>query len=211
VWDGVAWNSATANTISLTGQVIVADAAARDVLYPSPVQGNAVFRNDLGVEETYYGLYNASTNPGGRDTAGWYSAGKILQVVEASSVAAISNSTTSYVDSGLAATITPKFATSKILVFIVQGYNKSAINSGNAVNIKILRDSTTINTSINHFVTSTTMAFRGVITLNIVDTPATTSPVTYKTQFANNVAASQVQCGLPVDAPQTIILMEVAQ
>jgi hypothetical protein len=73
VWSGTAWEAATPNAVSLTGQVIVADAAARDVLYPSPVQGNAVFRNDLGYEETYYGLYNASTNPGGRAAAGWYS------------------------------------------------------------------------------------------------------------------------------------------
>jgi hypothetical protein len=31
-----------------------------------------VYRTDLGVTQTYYGLFNASTNPGGRDTAGWY-------------------------------------------------------------------------------------------------------------------------------------------
>lgn len=49
-----------------------ANATTRDTMYPSPVQGNNVFRNDLGAVETYYGLYNASTNPGGRDTAGWY-------------------------------------------------------------------------------------------------------------------------------------------
>ena len=72
VWSGVAWEAATPNAVSLTGQVIVADAAARDVLYPSPVQGNAVFRNDRGWAEQYYGLYNASTNPGGANPAGWY-------------------------------------------------------------------------------------------------------------------------------------------
>ena len=74
VWSGVAWEAATPNAVSLTGQAIVADAAARNVLFPSPVQGNAVFRNDLGYEETYYGLYNVSTNPGGKTPAGWYKA-----------------------------------------------------------------------------------------------------------------------------------------
>lgn len=72
VWSGVAWESANPQTISLTGQVIVANAGARDALYPSPVQGNAVFRNDLGYEQVYYGLYNVSTNPGGLSVAGWY-------------------------------------------------------------------------------------------------------------------------------------------
>lgn len=46
--------------------------AERDLLYPTPIQGNTVFRNDIGSLETYYGLYNISTNPGGRDSAGWY-------------------------------------------------------------------------------------------------------------------------------------------
>ena len=72
VWSGTAWESANPNTISLTGQVIVADAAARNALYPSPVQGNAVFRSDLGYEEVYYAAHNATTNPGGRTPAGWY-------------------------------------------------------------------------------------------------------------------------------------------
>lgn len=59
----------------------VADATARDALFPSPVQGNAVFRNDLGAVETYYGLYNSSTNPGGRDTAGWYVSNRASGIV----------------------------------------------------------------------------------------------------------------------------------
>ncbi len=50
----------------------VASAAARDALYPAPVQGNRVFRSDGGWEEAYYGLYNASTNPAGMTPAGWY-------------------------------------------------------------------------------------------------------------------------------------------
>jgi hypothetical protein len=75
VWSGTAWEATTPNAVSLTGQVIVADAAARDVLYPSPVQGNAVFRTDKGYEETYYAAYNASTNVGGATPAGWYPTG----------------------------------------------------------------------------------------------------------------------------------------
>lgn len=51
----------------------VASAAARNLLLPSPVQGNSVWRSDLGYEEVYYAVYNATTNPGGRTPAGWYS------------------------------------------------------------------------------------------------------------------------------------------
>lgn len=51
---------------------VVATAAERDAKFMAPTQGTQVWRNDLGAVETYYGLYNASTNPGGRDSAGWY-------------------------------------------------------------------------------------------------------------------------------------------
>jgi hypothetical protein len=49
----------------------VISSAARDSLYPYPVQGNMVFRNDTGNLEMYFALYNL-TNPGGKTTAGWY-------------------------------------------------------------------------------------------------------------------------------------------
>jgi hypothetical protein len=49
----------------------VANVNDRDAKFPSPVQGTTVWRNDLGALQTYYGLYNVSTNPGGRTAAGW--------------------------------------------------------------------------------------------------------------------------------------------
>lgn len=51
---------------------VVATQAERDAKFMTPTQGLQVWRDDLGAVETYYGLYNASTNPGGRDSAGWY-------------------------------------------------------------------------------------------------------------------------------------------
>ena len=51
---------------------IVANQAERDAKFPTPTQGLQVWRDDLGDVETYFGLYNASTNPGGRDSAGFY-------------------------------------------------------------------------------------------------------------------------------------------
>ena len=51
---------------------VVANGTERDAKFMTPSQGLQVWRDDLGAVETYFGLYNASTNPGGRDTAGWY-------------------------------------------------------------------------------------------------------------------------------------------
>lgn len=54
------------------GSIAVSSLADRAARYPSPVQGNAVYRLDKNYEERYYGVYNAATNPGGKDVAGWY-------------------------------------------------------------------------------------------------------------------------------------------
>lgn len=65
VHDGTAWRS-------VGGVQAVSGTAVRAALFPSPIQGDSVFRTDTGWIETYYGLYNASTNPGGVSVAGWY-------------------------------------------------------------------------------------------------------------------------------------------
>lgn len=60
---------------------VVANATERDAKFMSPTQGLQVWRDDLGAVETYYGLYNASTNQGGRDTAGWYTTSRVTGLV----------------------------------------------------------------------------------------------------------------------------------
>jgi len=49
-----------------------ASSADRTTQLPTPTQGMTCWLNDTGVMETYYELYNVSTNPGGREVAGWY-------------------------------------------------------------------------------------------------------------------------------------------
>lgn len=56
----------------------VGSQAERDSIFPSPVQGNRVYRRDVGWEEAYFGVYNSTTNFGGAAVAGWYPiAGKL--------------------------------------------------------------------------------------------------------------------------------------
>jgi hypothetical protein len=64
---------ARSTDIEAANAVRVADEEDRDSVYPAPVQGNTVFRADLGYEEKYYAAYNATTNPDGTTgTPGWY-------------------------------------------------------------------------------------------------------------------------------------------
>ena len=52
--------------------IAVGSSGQRDTLFPSPSQGDRVYRRDLGTEETYLAAYNSTTNPGGASPAGWY-------------------------------------------------------------------------------------------------------------------------------------------
>lgn len=66
------------NTAVRNGSPTVANQAERNALFPAPVQGNRVFRRDLGDEETYFQAHSPSTNPAGASVAGWYPRNRIF-------------------------------------------------------------------------------------------------------------------------------------
>ena len=138
-------------------------------------------------------------------------AGSVLQVVQASTSTEVSSSTTTYVDTGLTATITPTSATSKILVMVSQACAKASTTAGNATNLKLFRDATDLGVVVFKAPFSpTSLTLYGISSFEFLDSPATTSATTYKTQFANiqNAASVSVQ---PENAGRsTIILMEIA-
>ena len=72
-------------------------------------------------------------------------AGQVLQVVNATYATEVGNSTSTYADTGLTATITPLFATSKILVLVNQNGLNKQINDTN-VQVRLLRGATVYNT-----------------------------------------------------------------
>lgn len=62
-----------ATNLEASNPVVVGSVAARSALFPAPVQGNTVFRTDLGYMERYYTAYDAVNNPSGTTgTVGWY-------------------------------------------------------------------------------------------------------------------------------------------
>jgi hypothetical protein len=72
------WVAATSDPINIG---VVANQTERDAQYPTPAQGMRVYRTDLGITQIYYGLYNSSTNIGGRTAAGWYNAEKNVGLI----------------------------------------------------------------------------------------------------------------------------------
>ena len=139
-------------------------------------------------------------------------AGTVLQVVSTTTSTPVSSSTTALADTGLTATITPKFATSKILVLVNQsGLYKSNGNSVSGVAVRLLRGASIIANladPVGYTGTASTL-YCGTVSISYYDNPATTSAITYKTQFANNGAASSVSVQVSSEV-STITLMEIA-
>jgi hypothetical protein len=151
-------------------------------------------------------------------------AGNILQVVTASTSTEVSNSTTTMADTGLSVNITPSSTTSKILVFVSQPYLTSRTNTSAFASIILLRDSTQLTGHpkssgggflLGYASTGASSTIRGVYNVTYLDSPATTSQVTYKTQMAVNSAINsaviEVQENATTDnATSYITAMEVA-
>ena len=136
---------------------------------------------------------------------------RILQVVGGSTSTIVANSTTTMADTGLTATITPQSTTSKILVIVSQTFGKNSGNANNAVVSIILRGGTNISTFQGAALyTGTTVDLVGPSASAVVlDSPATTSATTYKTQFANFSASASVSANTN-SALATITLLEVS-
>ena len=177
--------------------------------------GDIIYRNatvparlGIGTAGQVLAVNSGATAPEWKTLA---AGGKVLQVVMGSTATTASNSTTTAADTGLTATITPSSASSKVLVLVNhQGCYKSGASSNNALNLKLLRGATTIQQiATNLFYNTTVGELSGSVSAAYLDTPATTSATTYKTQFYNYLAAASVSVQIQNVDLSTIILLEI--
>ncbi len=144
-----------------------------------------------------------------------FAAGSVIQVVHAVDTSSqTSTGGSSYVDTGLSCDITPKFSTSKVLVIVGQPLMMSiATTDAREVYYRIVRDSTGLVEGGSQFDLTHSAAYQSTgwfNGLNYLDSPATTSTTTYKTQFYISAGTADVYCNYgSTDA--TITLMEIAQ
>ena len=137
-------------------------------------------------------------------------AGTVLQVVNATYATVNSTTANTFSDTGLTATITPSSASNKILILVNQsGCQKTGDTT---VGLQLLRDSTSILLFDRGGDTGTSVTVNfGSSGCSYLDSPATTSAVTYKTQFRSSLAGATVyvQSGSSTSI-STITLLEIA-
>jgi len=141
-------------------------------------------------------------------------AGNVIQVVQGTYSTAVSIASASYTDTGLQASITPTSSSSKILILVNQGgalrLNSTSEQSGYA---NLVRGATQITEIIQIQRMGATASqyapyFNGIMYL---DSPATTSSTTYKTQGKVAVTADTGVLYFQINnLNSTITLMEIA-
>ena len=188
--DGVKYANEATATLTTTGDTLYASAA------------NTLERRAIGTTGqvlTVSGGLPVWASPAG--------GGKILQVVMGTTTSASTTNSSSFSDTNLTATITPSATSSKILVLVSQNGVRKQDNT--STNLNLLRGGTIISEFGKQVGgTSSTLLQQNSVSVGYLDSPATTSATTYKTQYASNngVYQSAVQQNSEMS---TIILMEV--
>ena len=184
-------------------------------LNPSTTLGDIEYRSStantntrLAIGTTGQVLTVAGGVPSWATAAG---GGKVLQVVSTTYSTETSVTGNTYTDSGLSLSITPSSATSKVLVIIAQSVSGYRPSGGTSVQTKLLRGATDILTpgSAAWFSSdASTMHIAGIHPLTYLDSPATTSATTYKTQFKGGAADIDAKTQFQNNT-STITLLEI--
>jgi hypothetical protein len=142
--------------------------------------------------------------------------GAVLQVVTSVNSTIKSNLSTTYADTGLTGTITPKRNNSKIIILAVQSFDvmNVATKTGSA-SVQLYRGSTAIEAFpyVNYINSASAVRLISYNTFFAVDLPGVTSATTYKTMFRTTTPANTETdvCNVNTgSAPSYMFLIEVA-
>lgn len=190
--------------------ITVTTSASRATAVPSPFEGQMIYETDTDMLAIWNGSawrYLSSAVPTVDATRG----GTVLQTVIGTTSTLVTNNSSTYIDTGLTATITPKSTSSKILVLVSHpNCWKSAANAGNGLLMQIHRNGSNILQNVIYTgFTNTAMQMYFCVSSNYLDIPSSTSALTYKTVFCNNANGDGVVVQQSNILSQ-ITLMEIA-
>jgi len=133
--------------------------------------------------------------------------GSVLQVVSGITATTVAVSSQTLIDTGLSASITPSSADSQILVLVSQTISPVSASTNTFGYIKLLRNSTSL--VYDQRICNVTQYNHNTWSAVYLDSPATTSAVTYKTQIAS-ASSSVLEAQHNGTRPSTIALLEIA-
>ena len=147
-------------------------------------------------------------------------AGSVVQVVTGTTTTSTSQTSTTWADTSLTANITPSSSSNKIFILVNQSYRVQRATYFAGGSIKILRGSTFLYYAAENTVPyfpyqETQQGGNGGVnkfdyqTLNFLDSPSSTSELTYKTQQRSYTSSDLINTQQG-GAASTIILMEIA-
>jgi hypothetical protein len=212
--NGILQKAGSSFTVSGSTITFASNLVTGDVIDFIQILGNVL---DLGVPSdstvslaklTATGTKSSSTFLRGDNTFAEAGGGKINQVVQGFTSSAVTTTSSSYVTSGLTATITPTATSSKVLVNVNHFMNNGASNGEMICTIyrgssNIITDGAS-NCYAQNFDSSGRQDTQG--SFSFLDTPNTTSATTYTMYFLAQGGTAQV---VGEGTTATIILYEV--
>ena len=145
--------------------------------------------------------------------------GMTLQTLEGFSYVRVTSTSATFIDTGVSVAITPKFSTSKVLNICKNHFETNSSATAYA-GLRLLRDTTNIaeidNLIAYNYNTEEAHVTGGPGVGIVLDSPSTTSAITYKTQFNNPNASGTTYCNADNSSSYersrgSIIVMEIAQ
>jgi len=202
---------------TLTNKTLTSPALTTPTISTLTTNGDLVYGTGsgalsrLGIGSSAQVLTVASGVPSWATPAG--GGGKVLQVVFGSTATPSTNTTITFADTGITATITPTLATSKVMILWVADVYHSA-TTDNAVSYRLLRASTSIQNNNDAgliWFQSVSQGANFQIVNNYLDSPATTSATTYKVQLRNYLSPGSLTVSNTASsvATSTIMLLEI--
>lgn len=135
--------------------------------------------------------------------------GKVLQVVSASTTTQAAQTTATWTDTTLSASITPSSTSSKVLVIVFANGLFKAAGANTYGGLRLLRGTNAISTFESQFCyNNTTTSSQMSSGTTVLDSPNSTSSTTYKVQIQNVPATGTVYMNAGFEN-STIVLIEV--